>query len=89
MLDVELNFRSSMWCVISQGKLSEIETMNGAILKHARLLDIDCTTSEKINSSITPLKSGAELTSDLILELTSEQKPSIAPETLLIRVSEK
>lgn len=47
ILDVELTFRSSMWCDVSQGKLIEIETINGAILKYVELLDIDCPTSKK------------------------------------------
>ena len=40
MLAVDPNVRSSMWWDVSQGKQTEIEHINGAILKHATILNV-------------------------------------------------
>jgi 2-dehydropantoate 2-reductase len=81
MLEIDPNVRSSMWWDVSQGKSTEIEHINGAILKHAKTLNIDCPANEKISGLIRKL-SDAE-------HLTDEQKPPIAAKTLLAWVSGK
>jgi 2-dehydropantoate 2-reductase len=81
MLEIDPNVRSSMWWDVSQGKPTEIEHINGAILKHAKTLNIACPVNEKISDLIIQL-------SDLASQ-THEQKPPIAAETLLAWVSGK
>lgn len=81
MLEIDPNVRSSMWWDVSQGKLTEIEHINGAILKHAKTLNIACPANEKIISLISQLLDHARL--------SAEQKPPIAAETLLKWVSGK
>jgi 2-dehydropantoate 2-reductase len=81
MLDIDPNVRSSMWWDVSQGKPTEIEHINGAILKHAKTLNITCPGNEKIISLISQLRDKAQL--------SAEKKPPIAAETLLKWVSGK
>jgi 2-dehydropantoate 2-reductase len=81
MLEVDPNARSSMWWDVSQGKPTEIEHINGAILKYARTLNIACPANEKIRSLISQLSGKANL--------TDEQQPPIAAATLLDWVSGK
>lgn len=81
MLEIDPNVRSSMWWDVSQGKPTEIEHINGAILKHAKSLNIACPANEKIRGLI------LQLSNETIL--TEEQKPPIASETLLAWVSVK
>ena len=75
MLEVDPNVRSSMWWDVSQGKPTEIEHINGAILKHAKSLNIACPANEKISSLISQL--GGEVS------LSEQQNPPIAAEQLL------
>jgi 2-dehydropantoate 2-reductase len=75
VLEVDPKVRSSMWWDVLQGKSTEIEHINGAILKHAKLLNIACPANQTISSLI-------RLLSDDVA-LTDEQKPPIAAETLL------
>jgi 2-dehydropantoate 2-reductase len=75
MLQVDPNVRSSMWWDVSQGKPTEIEHLNGAILKQAKLLNIACPANEKISSLIRQLSDGTCT--------TAKQKPPIAAEALL------
>ena len=79
MLAIDPNVRSSMWWDVSQGKPTEIEHINGAILKHAKALIIVCPANEKISFLISQLSSRETL--------TVEQKPPIAAKTLLEWVS--
>jgi 2-dehydropantoate 2-reductase len=81
MLEIDPKVRSSMWWDVSQGKPTEIEHLNGAILKNAKNLNINCPANEKISSLISQLSENAHL--------TDEQKPPIAAETLLAWVSAK
>jgi 2-dehydropantoate 2-reductase len=81
MLEIDPNVRSSMWWDVSQGKPTEIEHINGAILKHAKSLNIACPANAKISGLIRQL---SDTTS-----LTQEQKPPIAAETLSTWVSGK
>ncbi|MFT6988837.1 MAG: 2-dehydropantoate 2-reductase [Paraglaciecola sp.] len=81
MLEVDPNARSSMWWDVSQGKPTEIEHINGAILKYAKTLNIACPVNEKISSLICQLNDKANLTED--------QQPPIAAEVLLVWVSGK
>jgi 2-dehydropantoate 2-reductase len=66
---------------VSQGKPTEIEHINGAILKHAKTLNIACPVNEKISGLIRQLSDAKSL--------TQEQKPPIAAEILLTWVSGK
>lgn len=81
MLQVDPNVRSSMWWDVSQGKPTEIEHLNGAILKQAKTLNIACPANEKISSLIRQLSNNTCT--------TTEQKPPIAAEALLAWVSGK
>ena len=81
MLEIDPKVRSSMWWDVSQGKPTEIEHLNGAILKNAKNVNIDCPANEKIISLISQLSGNASL--------TEEEKPPIAAETLLAWVTGK
>jgi 2-dehydropantoate 2-reductase len=78
MLEIDPKVRSSMWWDVSQGKPTEIEHINGAILQHAKTLGIACPVNEKVSDLIIQLSNKTEL--------TDEQKPPIAAQTLLARV---
>lgn len=79
MLEIDPNVRSSMWWDVSQGKPTEIEHLNGAILKYAKQLNIACPGNEKISALIRNLTS-----EDKVIGI---QKPPIAADTLLAWVS--
>lgn len=81
MLQIDPNVRSSMWWDVSQGKPTEIEHINGAILKYANTLSIACPANEKIISLISQLSSE--------VHLSVEQKPPIAAKKLIEWVSGK
>jgi 2-dehydropantoate 2-reductase len=81
MLEMDPNVRSSMWWDVSQGKPTEIEHINGAILKHAKTLNIACPANEKIIFLIRQLSGN--------VHFSAEQKPPITSETLFAWVSEK
>jgi 2-dehydropantoate 2-reductase len=48
MLAIDPTVRTSMWWDLSQGKETEIDYLNGAILQQAELLDIPCPVNQKI-----------------------------------------
>lgn len=79
MLEIDPNVRSSMWSDVSQGKPTEIEYINGAILKHAKQLNINCPANEKIMGLIRPLNSDKNINAD--------HKPPITAERLLAWVT--
>lgn len=79
MLEIDPNVRSSMWWDVSQGKPTEISHINGAILKHAKTLNIATPANQKISLLISQLNNKSEL--------SSEQKPPIAPDRLLAWVT--
>lgn len=79
MLAIDPNVRSSMWWDVSQGKPTEIEHINGAIIKHAQALNIPCPANQKISALIQQLSDKASL--------SSEHKPPIAAKALLQWVS--
>jgi 2-dehydropantoate 2-reductase len=81
MLEIDPNVRSSMWWDVSQGKPTEIEYINGAILNHAKTLNITCSANEAISTLISQLSGGATI--------TDAQKPPITAEKLLAWVSGK
>jgi len=81
MLEIDPKVRSSMWWDVSQGKPTEIEHINGAILKQAKALDLSCPANQKIRDLIIQLSHETDL--------TDKQKPPIAAETLLAWVSGK
>ena len=62
-------------------KPTEIEHINGVILKHAKVLNIVCPANEKISLLIRQLSSEADV--------PVEQRPPIAAETLLAWVTQK
>ena len=81
MLEIDPNVRSSMWWDVSQGKPTEMEHINGAILKHAKNLNIACPANEKISSVVRGLNDKQSL--------LVEQKPPIAAKTLWSWVNKK
>lgn len=81
MLEIDPNVRSSMWWDVSQGKTTEIEHINGAIIKQAKTLNIACPANEKISLLISQLSDKTNL--------TDKQIPPIVAETLLSWVSGK
>ncbi|WP_299071721.1 2-dehydropantoate 2-reductase [uncultured Paraglaciecola sp.] len=81
MLAIDPQVRSSMWWDVSQGKPTEIEHINGAILKHAKTLEMACPVNQKISQLISQLSDKTPL--------RTEQKPPIAANTLLAWVTEK
>jgi 2-dehydropantoate 2-reductase len=48
MLAIDPNVRTSMWWDLSQGKGTEIDYLNGAILKASTSLNLPCPVNEKI-----------------------------------------
>ena len=80
MIAVDPNVRSSMWWDVSQNKPTEIQHINGSILKYAKTLNIACTANEKIIGLI------SQLSDDSCI--SAEQKPPITAEKLLAWVSE-
>lgn len=75
MLAIDPNVRSSMWWDVSQGKKTEIEHINGAIIKHAQALNIPCSANHKISELIRELSPDADKNALLI--------PPIAADVLL------
>jgi 2-dehydropantoate 2-reductase len=57
MLAIDPTVRTSMWWDLSQGKETEIDYLNGAILKQAALLNISCPVNEKIVAIIRQMSS--------------------------------
>jgi 2-dehydropantoate 2-reductase len=81
MLEIDPNVRSSMWWDVSQGKPTEIEHINGAILEQAKAMKIACPANAKISTLISQLSGEANI------DIT--RKPPIAAKTLLEWVSRK
>jgi 2-dehydropantoate 2-reductase len=48
MLAIDPNVRTSMWWDLSQGKETEIDYLNGAIIAHAQKLGLNCNVNQKI-----------------------------------------
>jgi 2-dehydropantoate 2-reductase len=75
MLAVDPKVRTSMWWDLSQGKLTEINYLNGAVIKHGKDVNVLCPVNEKIVQ--------------LILQLTPDKRdaaknrPPIGAEALL------
>jgi 2-dehydropantoate 2-reductase len=65
MLAIDPNVRSSMWWDVSQGKPTEIDHINGAILEHAKNLGIKCPANEKIRELINQLNPDTTVSSDV------------------------
>jgi 2-dehydropantoate 2-reductase len=68
-----------MWWDVSQGKPTEISHINGAILKHAKPLNIATPANQKISLLISQLSNKSGLATD--------QKPPIKADTLLTWVT--
>ncbi|MFT4940594.1 MAG: 2-dehydropantoate 2-reductase [Paraglaciecola sp.] len=60
MLAIDPTVRTSMWWDLSQGKETEIDYLNGAILKQAELLNISCPVNEKIVTLIKQLSNAEQ-----------------------------
>ncbi|MBL4667168.1 MAG: hypothetical protein JKY04_07310, partial [Sneathiella sp.] len=58
MLAVDPNVRTSMWWDLSNGKHTEIEFINGAILGEARLLGVACPANEAMVRLIREVERG-------------------------------
>ena len=56
MLAIDPKVRTSMWWDVSQNKSTEIDYLNGAIVKQARRLNIDTPANQKIIALIKGLK---------------------------------
>ncbi len=52
MLAIDPTVRTSMWWDLSQGKKTEIDYLNGAIVEAAKQMNIDCSVNKKIISLI-------------------------------------
>ena len=81
MLEIDPNVRSSMWWDVSQGKPTEIEHINGAILNYGKRLKIACPANEKISFLIRKLNSQTDV--------PDGHRPPIPAETLLAWVTQK
>lgn len=79
MLEIDPKVRSSMWWDVSQGKLTEIVHINGAVLKHAKKLGISCPANETMCTLIANLRN-----TDRVPE---QQLPPISAKMLLLQIS--
>jgi 2-dehydropantoate 2-reductase len=70
MLDVDPTVRTSMWWDLSQGKATEIEHLNGAIVTHGRRLGVPTPVNERVVGLIRAVESG-------------HRQPGFSPEHLL------
>lgn len=61
MLAIDPKARSSMWWDLSQGKATEIQHINGAIIQHAKALGVSCMANEKVSALIQQLTEHAEV----------------------------
>lgn len=52
MLAIDPEARSSMWCDLSDGKPTEIEFLNGAVVEEGKKLGLDCPVNAKLVSLI-------------------------------------
>lgn len=60
MLAIDPKVRTSMWWDLSQGKPTEIDYLNGAILQTAKTLHISCPANQKIISAIKQISEKSE-----------------------------
>jgi 2-dehydropantoate 2-reductase len=70
MLDVDPTVRTSMWWDLSQGKPTEIEHLNAAVVTHGRRLGIRTPVNERVIGLIRAVESGS-------------RRPGFSPEQLL------
>ncbi|GAB5378759.1 MAG: 2-dehydropantoate 2-reductase [Aliiglaciecola sp.] len=56
MLAIDPNVRTSMWWDVSQGKPTEIDHLNGAIIEQANALDIECPCNQVIVNLVKSLR---------------------------------
>jgi 2-dehydropantoate 2-reductase len=69
MLAIDPTVRTSMWWDVSQGKSTEIDYLNGAIVEHAQRLDIACPANIKM----------VQLIKSLSDEMKNERLPPLQP----------
>lgn len=79
MLEIDPKVRSSMWWDVSQGKITEIEHINGAVLRHAKKLGVSCPVNEKMCALITNLQNRSRV--------PEQQIPPISASMLLKHIS--
>ncbi len=72
MLAIDPNVRTSMWWDVSQGKKTEIDHLNGAIVKQGELVGVDCPVNSAVIHLIKLTEQGT----------ISAQERSISGETL-------
>jgi 2-dehydropantoate 2-reductase len=58
MLAVDPTVRTSMWWDLSQGKPSEVEYLNGAVVSQGKILTVDCPANERIVELVRDVESG-------------------------------
>jgi len=75
MLTIDPNVRTSMWWDVSQGKPTEINFLNGAIVEQANKLGLLCPANEIIIKLISELENSKSTKSGI--------KPPISAQTLL------
>jgi 2-dehydropantoate 2-reductase len=52
MLDIDPNVRTSMWWDIANGRQTEIDHLNGAIVKAGERMGVDCVVNKKVTALI-------------------------------------
>ena len=62
MLDIDPHARSSMWEDISQGRKTEIEFLNEAVVRRGEKVGLDMPVNRKISSLIHSLERGDSVT---------------------------
>ncbi|MGS2721559.1 2-dehydropantoate 2-reductase [Paraglaciecola aestuariivivens] len=62
MLAIDPNVRSSMWWDLSQGKTTEIDFLNGAIIEQAKLLGLACPVNERMCKLIQQVSAKGQVT---------------------------
>jgi len=58
MLAVDPTVRTSMWWDLSQGKLSEVEYLNGAVVRQGKTVAVACPANERIVALVHDIESG-------------------------------
>lgn len=76
MLAIDSNVRTSMWWDLSQGKRTEIDYLNGAIVNTGKQLNINCPVNQCIINLIKEI------------ENSGEQNKGIPASTLLAKIKE-
>jgi len=81
MLAIDPSARASMWWDLTQGKRSEIDYLNGAVVKQANELGISCPQNEAIVKLVHSVERGHKKigfsSNELKAELKSELKKSL------------